>query len=259
MPLPPVSCTPAALGNRSFNGDGTSSTKAISAEQWMANKASYSRSIILDDQGDFVLYWNVSLDADGQNGVIRMAAEVATSGWFGLGISASGAMIDADSVIGWVHTVVEGGQQVTVDMTDRYNAEYRMPPIDASQDVFDVVGVQAMMDIIVPRPNPIYYNFTAGEPPCHHNCPGPSSSSSGLTIGAMVGIAVGSIAGTLIVVGILYALFRVHVSARQSSSVGGADLSGLNDDSLLGGTVERRRNRDELKHGLLAGEPSTAF
>ena len=177
-PLVDPPCTPAALGNRSFSGDGRTGTTAITTQQWLSDKASFSRSKILDDQGDFVLYWNVSMDADGHNGVIRFAAEVATDGWFGVGISASGAMIDADSVIGWVHTMAEGGQQVSVDMTDRYNVKYGQPPIDASQDVYDVVGVQDMMDAIIPPPNPIYYNFTNGAAPCHHGCVVDESSSS---------------------------------------------------------------------------------
>ena len=189
VPLPEYPCTPAALGNRSFSGDGTVGTTAITAQQWLTDKATFTRSKMLDEQGDVMLYWNVTMDADGHNGVIRFAAEVATEGWFGVGISASGAMIDADSVIGWVHTVAEGAKQDTVDMTDRYNSRYGQPPIDVSQDIFDVVGVQDMMDAITPPVNPIYYNFTPGAVPCHHNCPQDEESSSSSSTGSVAGMS----------------------------------------------------------------------
>jgi len=104
------------------------------------------------------LYWNVSLDSDRQNGVIHFAAEVATSGWIGFGISASGAMIDTDSIIGWTHTKQEGGINNTVAATDRYNTEYSQPAIDLYQDNYDIKGTQGMMEITPPPVNPIYYN-----------------------------------------------------------------------------------------------------
>ena len=167
-PLPVFPCQVAAGGGRVWGTpaamNGTTGTTPITPEQWAVDKLNYEQSTVLDDEGRFVLYWNVSLDADGGNGVIRFAAEVETSGWVGLGLSASGAMVDSDSVIGWVKTAAEGAPSTFVDMTDRWNSAYSQPKIDVLQDVFDVRGVQGMFPPTPPPVNPIYYNVSVPDP-----------------------------------------------------------------------------------------------
>ena len=201
LPIPPrtplvsPSCNPAAAGNRTWGSpsalDGTTGTTAITASQWLLDRASYQRSAVLDDAGLFVLYWNVSVDANKANGVIRFAAEVQTTGWVGLGLSPTGAMVDADSVIGWVQTVAEGASSTVVDLTDRWNAEYAQPKVDVSQDVYDVRGVQALLPRTAPPVNPIYYNVSGSapyNPDAPGCCSGPDSGISMRVVLAAVGL-----------------------------------------------------------------------
>jgi len=123
----------------------------------------------------------VSLNDRNENAIIQFAAEVATPGWVGFGISASGAMIDTDSMIGWV---IDSNNKVSA--TDRYNSRYAQPKIDASQDLFNISGTQGMLPVTPVPINPIYYNVpvNATTDPCegsHHHDPDqclPSSSSS---------------------------------------------------------------------------------
>ena len=168
-PLPSLPCTVAAGGGRIWGTpdakDGTTGTVAISAAQWAEDKKGYTQSTVLDDAGKITLFWNVSVDTDGGNGVISFAAEAETSGWVGVGLSGAGAMVDSDSVIGWVKTAEEGAASTVVDLTDRFNREYRQPPIDKSQDVWNVRGVQTLLPPTPPPVNPIYYNTTAQPAP----------------------------------------------------------------------------------------------
>ena len=202
-PLTSPPCTPAAAGNRTWGSsaatNGSIGTTPISAQQWLVERASYARSAVLDDAGQFVLYWNVSVDADGANGVIRFAAEVETTGWVGLGLSPTGAMVDSDSVIGWVRTVEEGAASTVVDLTDRWNAEYAQPRVDFSQDVYNVRGVQAQLPRTSTPVNPIYYNVTKQPPPS-----GPMGGSS--DSGVSVVVVVGAVAGLAVLVMALIAL-----------------------------------------------------
>ena len=169
-PLPPVGCTTSPLGHRTYT-NGTATTTFIESDQF--NGSAYTHSEILDDDGLFKLYWDFSVD-NAKNGIINFAAEVVTNGWFGLGISESGKMYVADSVIGWVDTTAEGASNNVVDLTDRLNVEYSQPHADASQDVFNIRGTRGAFPIATPPRSPIYYNYPDGAklPKQHHTTPG---------------------------------------------------------------------------------------
>ena len=166
QPIPPSKCRPSASTRQWGDGgvtNGSTGTTPITPEQWRLDRATYAQSTIMDNDGRYVLYWNVTKDGTG-NGVIRFAAEVETTGWVGLGLSGSGAMVDADSVIGWVKTVEEGASSTVVDLTDRWNSQYSQPKVDVSQDVYNVRGVQTYLPQTVPPVNPIFYNVTKPDP-----------------------------------------------------------------------------------------------
>jgi len=113
----------------------------------------YANSMVLDADGLYKLYWNISLDArDPTNGIISFAAEVETDGWVGCGISPTGDMIGSDVIIGWVNSETE-----SVSLLDRKAIAHAQPGIDKSQDVFNVVGYKGQYPKIVPEPNPLYY------------------------------------------------------------------------------------------------------
>ena len=58
----------------------------------------YAFSAILDDAGDYQLFWSFSLE----EGTISFAVNVSTTGWVGFGLSPNGQMPGSDVVIGWV-------------------------------------------------------------------------------------------------------------------------------------------------------------
>jgi len=114
----------------------------------------YTESTILDPLGKFKLYWKVQLYNDGsKNGVISFAAEVETSGWLGFGISPSGSMIGADVIIGWVNTTTQ-----TVSILDRKAIQHAQPPIDPSQDIFNVYGFKGLLPRVNISQNSLYYH-----------------------------------------------------------------------------------------------------
>ena len=168
-------CTPAPEGSREWGSaaarSGTTGAVAISPEQWQQDRASFSRSLVLDALGRFVLYWNVTVasdgadDAESYNGVIRFAAEVETTGWFGIGLSASGGMADSDAVVGWVQSEDEGAASAIVHLTDRCSDDHMQPAIDSSQDVWAVRGLQTRLSRSTPPDDPIYYRATCAIPP----------------------------------------------------------------------------------------------
>ena len=240
--IPPV-CTPAAAGNRTWGTaaamNGSTGAVEMSIQQWLQERSSYSRSAVLDDEGKFVLYWNVSVDANKENGVIRFAAEVETVGWVGLGLSPTGAMVDSDSVIGWVHSVEEGAAATVVDLTDRWNAAYVQPAIDVSQDVYRVRGVQARLMPTPPPINPIYYNVSGG---------GALPSGDGSPSGASVPLIVAAVAGSLL---LLVVVIGVALWWRQrSSAVSTAEAESMEDDGVTGSS-RRRVTRNGLQERLL--------
>lgn len=130
---------------------GNAGTTFIDPSQF--DPSQYSKSESLDDQGKFVLHWTVNLNSTTNNGVVNFAAEVATNGWIGLGISPSGSMIGSDSMIGWVND-----QTKQVWALDRFNDRYAQPRIDSSQDIFNIRGTKGMFELSPPPINPIYYN-----------------------------------------------------------------------------------------------------
>ena len=58
----------------------------------------YDFNALLDDEGDYTLYWNY----DPELKTITFAVRVRTTGWIGFGLSPNGQMPQSDVVIGWV-------------------------------------------------------------------------------------------------------------------------------------------------------------
>jgi len=63
-------------------------------------------------------------------------------------------MIGSDIVLGWVDDVAG-----TVSLTDRKASATAQPPIDPTQDIFDVRGYKGLREQTEPEFNPIYYNL----------------------------------------------------------------------------------------------------
>ncbi|XP_062516164.1 DBH-like monooxygenase protein 1 homolog [Corticium candelabrum] len=85
----------------------------------------YDRSQYLDDQTrNYLLCWTV----DWHHKVITFAAKVATTGWFGFGISQKGYMPNSDVLIGWV----KDGKGF---LQDRFAFDRSLPPLDPIQNV----------------------------------------------------------------------------------------------------------------------------
>ena len=117
----------------------------------------YDRSQYLDDQTrNYLLCWTV----DWHHKVITFAAKVATTGWFGFGISQKGYMPNSDVLIGWVkdgkgflqvnkwmalsnHCYVTGLELLCwcssvaycITLQDRFAFDRSLPPLDPIQNV----------------------------------------------------------------------------------------------------------------------------
>lgn len=129
---------------------GTSGTNYLPISEFDPNF--YPNSMILDAEGKYKLYWKVTMDSNGGNGIISLAAEVETGGWLGFGISPSGNMIGSDVIIGWVNTTTK-----TVSILDRKATQHAQPQIDKSQDVFNVYGFKGLYPKVNFTGNPLYY------------------------------------------------------------------------------------------------------
>jgi len=133
------------------------------------NPADYERSLFLDADQKYKLYWSI----DKTNLLFKGAVEVETTGWVGLGISEFG-MEGADVFIGWV-------KDDQVHFADRFATKKQLPGVDVNQDFFDIKGSQVTL----------------------------SSASGGLTTRQIAGIgAAGGAALVLIILGFIYLIRR---------------------------------------------------
>ena len=241
-PLPPLpTCKATSERHRQYGQHGAMSgsdgTTLISAERWLADRSSYTRSEVLDDEGRVVLYWNVTYDQQSANGVVRFAVEAETSGWVGLGVSSSGAMIDADTVIGWVSSG-SGASTAAVSLTDRYNRQYKQPAVDAWQDVWAVSGVQAVMPSTIPVISPIYYNVSHVAPyaPSQPDAVDHSSSQSTMFFVLALLAVAASVAVLAALVWLGRSLHRKHRAqhgmAQEAAGKGSLKTSLLSAESL---------------------------
>lgn len=101
------------------------------------DRARYGSHQALSFDGSVILHWNY----DHEEGVVNFAVEAPTTGWTGIGISPSGSMLGADIMLGWMDPL--GG----VHFQDRMALAYAMPPIDASQDLYDIRVGQILVDL----------------------------------------------------------------------------------------------------------------
>jgi len=88
----------------------------------------YDRHEYLDDKGQYLLHWRVD------DPLFTFAAEVATTGWIGLGINTVNDMVGADMAIGWID---EDGN---THLHDRTGTGHFLPLMDAQQDLFRIKG-----------------------------------------------------------------------------------------------------------------------
>ena len=238
-PLPPLpACQANSDRHRQWGQrgamNGSDGTIVISNEQWLSDKSSYRHSEVLDDLGRVVLYWNATRDEQGANGVVHFAVEAQTSGWVGLGLSGSGSMLDADSVIGWVSTPAEARGAAAVHLTDRYNSRYGQPPIDAWQDVWNVRGLQANLPRVVPTYNPVYYNTTQVVPPDQPVEPATQHAAVDTATVVLIVLAVVAVVAMLVCLAVV--LYRRHKQpgggAHSGLTRGGLETNLLAADGL---------------------------
>jgi len=150
-PPPPKPLECSTTSNKPYTV-GTAGTKYLPMSRFDDSK--YRNFKVLDPLGKYALYWNLLANKSTGNGIIQFAAEVETDGWLGFGISPNGGMIGSDIVLGWVDDVAG-----TVSLTDRKASATAQPPIDPTQDIFDVRGYKGLREQTEPEFNPIYYNL----------------------------------------------------------------------------------------------------
>ena len=121
---------------------------------------SYERQLYLDgdDSKQVSLWWTV----DQIKQIIHFALQVNVEGWMGLGFSPTGGMVNSDVITFWKTS------NQTLHVEDRFAFQHALPPMDAYQDIMNVVFYEGIV-------------------------PSSSSSSSKLSTGAIIGIAVGGI------------------------------------------------------------------